>query len=124
MVFGTFDLLHEGHLFLIRHASKRGDVTVVVAESENVKRIKGRLPIETNEERMKAIQLAFPSVQVILGDKKDFLAPLKIVTPDLLILGYDQKLPPGVTETDLPCRVERAPAHRPDIFKSSLMKKR
>lgn len=124
MVFGTFDLLHEGHRFLVEEARKRGRVTVVVARASNVERIKGKPPDESDEERMAALRTAFPDVRVILGDARDFLKPLRDEQPDLLLFGYDQALPPGISEQDLPCPLERAGAFRPEIFKSSLMKKR
>ena len=44
MIFGTFDLLHPGHFFVLEEAAKRGDVTVVVARDSTVKRIKNRPP--------------------------------------------------------------------------------
>jgi FAD synthetase len=122
MVFGTFDLLHPGHRYLIDEARKRGRVTVVVARAENVKRIKGRRPDQTDEERVTAIKSAYPDVMVVLGSDGDFLAPIRTLRPDLLLFGYDQRLPPGVTESDLLCPIERAEAHRPDLFKSSLMR--
>lgn len=123
MVFGTFDLLHEGHKFLINEAKKRGDVIVIVAQSSNVKRIKGREPRESNDARVAVLATAFPDITVLLGDETNFLAPLEKYQPDLLLFGYDQKLPPNITEEDLPCKVERADAFRPEVFKSSLMKK-
>jgi FAD synthetase len=122
MVFGTFDLLHEGHKFLINEARKQGDVIVVVAQKSNVKRIKGRNPRENNDIRIAAIQAAFPDVTVILGDETNFLTPLQEYKPDLLLLGYDQKLPPNITKADILCPMERAKAFRPEVYKSSLRK--
>ena len=124
MVFGTFDLLHPGHRFLIDEARRRGNVTVVVARSENVARIKGRAPEQSDAERVRALQSAYPDIAVVLGDSGDFLKPVRETSPDLLLFGYDQKLPPGVSQEDLPCPLERASAHRPEVFKSSLMKKK
>lgn len=121
MIFGTFDFLHEGHKSLITQAKALGDVTIVVARSLNVEKIKGRMPAESEEKRTSAIREFCPSCTVVLGDSNDFLAPLRAHTPDLLLLGYDQKLPPGVAETDLPCPIRRAEALRPDIYKSSLI---
>lgn len=123
MVFGTFDRLHPGHEFVFREALKRGQVTVVVARSDNVKRIKGKLPMQPDDVRMDAIRKAFPDIRVILGDKDDFLSPVRKLKPDLILLGYDQKMPPNVQESDLSCSVERLAAFRPEEFKSSLMKK-
>jgi cytidyltransferase-like protein len=123
MVFGTFDLLHKGHLFLLREATRRGRMTVVVARSENVQRIKGLPPVQTDDERREVIEKAFPSATVILGTENDFLSPIREHKPDLLLFGYDQRLPPGVQENDLQCPIERAEAFEPQTYKSSLMKK-
>ena len=123
MVFGTFDLLHKGHLFLVGEAMRRGRVTVVVARSANVQRIKGRAPMQNDDERLAAIRRAFPSASVVLGTENDFLQPIRDYKPDLLLFGYDQRLPPGITEKDLLCPVERAEAFQPKKYKSSLMKK-
>ena len=123
MVCGTFDWFHPGHLSLIHQAKERGDVIVVVGRDVNVERIKGRVPDQNEEVRMNAVKTAVPQVKVVLGDGTDFLAPIRAYRPDLVLLGYDQQLPPGVTEESLGCRVERATAHDPDRFKSSLMRK-
>ena len=69
---------------------------------------------------MQAIQNKFPNAKVILGDSGDYLTPVRAVAPDLILLGYDQKPPPGVKEDDLLCDVERLPALEPERFKSSL----
>lgn len=123
MIFGTFDDLHPGHTFLIGEAQKRGDLTVVVAQDANVQRIKGRPPIESQEHRMAAIQSAFPSAHVVLGDAEDFLKVIRDHNPDLLLFGYDQKLPPSIAESDIDVPIERLPAFEPEVHKSSLRRK-
>ncbi|MFA6523759.1 MAG: adenylyltransferase/cytidyltransferase family protein [Candidatus Peribacteraceae bacterium] len=120
LLFGTFDHLHPGHEFLIREAMKRGSVTVVVARDMNVERIKGRLPRQSEGVRKAAIEKKYQEVTVILGDQEDFLAPVRSVYPDLILLGYDQKLPPGISEADLRIPVERIPGHETHKWKSSL----
>lgn len=119
LVFGTFDHLHPGHRFLLSESSKRGDLYVVVARDQNVEKIKGHAPDQSENDRLKAIQKAFPSSHPHLGDLEDFLAPVKEIEPDLIMLGYDQKLPPGVNEKDLPCPIERVEAFEPEKWKSS-----
>ncbi|MDD5751151.1 MAG: adenylyltransferase/cytidyltransferase family protein [Candidatus Peribacteraceae bacterium] len=123
LVFGTFDRLHPGHRFLLAEASRRGDLTVVIARDATVQRIKGRVPHEGEEERCRAIRLAFPDAQVVLGHPVDYLDPVRQIQPDLIIMGYDQALPPGVATKDFPCRVERLPAFQPERFKSSHFRK-
>ena len=125
MVFGTFDLLHPGHLFVIEQALERGDVTVVVARAENVARIKGKPPVESDDVRVAAVRIAFPAASVILGHPTDFLSPVRTIKPDVILLGYDQRLPPGITQEDLKvAKIERLKAHEPHLFKSSLKRPR
>ena len=120
LVFGTFDHLHPGHLSLLQQASDRGDMFVVIARDQNVERIKGHEPLQTEEERKRAIEEKFPDAHVVLGDSEDFLRPVRDINPDLILLGYDQRLPPGVAAKDLPCPVERLGAFHPEKYKSSL----
>ncbi|HLD71639.1 MAG TPA: adenylyltransferase/cytidyltransferase family protein [Candidatus Peribacteraceae bacterium] len=120
LVFGTFDHFHPGHHFVLSEAAKRGDLSVVIARDANVQKIKGKRPQESEEIRKKSIQDAFPDAHIFLGDEKDFLVPVRSVKPDLILLGYDQRLPPGVTESDLEASIERLPAFEPQKYKSSL----
>ena len=123
LVFGTFDHFHQGHAFLLREAEKRGDVSVVVARDATAQLIKGHPPDESQEQRLAGVKKAFPKAEVLLGDAEDYLVPVRQVKPDLILLGYDQALPPGVTMEDLPCPVERAPAFKPETYKSSRIRK-
>ena len=142
LVFGTFDHLHPGHRFLLSEASKRvcppgpasadlstssrrkrGGLHVVVARDSNVERIKGRKPDQQEGERLDAISALFPDAIAVLGDPVDFLAPIHAIKPDLILLGYDQKLPPGVKREDIPCSTERLPAFEPEKWKSSFQRK-
>lgn len=122
LVFGTFDLLHPGHRFLLAEAQKKGKLTVVVARDRNVQRIKGRFPVHDEDERLSHVRQAAPGAEVVLGDVHDFLVPVKAIDPDLILLGYDQKLPPGVREEDLPYEIERLPAFEPEKYKTSILR--
>jgi FAD synthetase len=122
LAFGTFDLLHAGHRFLLAEARKRGKLTVVVARDRNVQRIKGRFPVHDEDERASLVRGAVPDADVVLGDVDDFLAPVRAIDPDLIVLGYDQRLPPGVTEADLPYEIERLPAFEPEKYKTSILR--
>jgi FAD synthetase len=124
LLFGTFDLLHPGHHFVIREALKRGETHIVIARDANVLHIKGRKPTQSERERLETLQQTFPEANGRLGDLEDFLIPVREVKPDLILLGYDQKLPPGVREEDLSCPIERLPAFEPEKWKSSLRRRR
>ena len=121
MIFGTFDRLHPGHEFFLKEAAKRGSVTVIVARDRNVERIKGKPARENERARAAAIQESFPAFYVQLGDAEDFLTAIREINPDLILLGYDQLLPPGVDADDLPCPVECIGSFQPERFKSSLL---
>lgn len=120
MLFGTFDDLHPGHHYLLRQALERGETWVVVARDANVLRFKGRAPLQSEDVRVRAIAEAFPSIHVLLGDGDDYLSRIREIAPDVILLGYDQRLPPGVTEESLGVPVERIDAFEPHIHKSSL----
>lgn len=74
---GCFDLLHEGHLHLLKEAKKHGDILIVAVDSdENIKKLKGEnRPIKPLKERM--LTLSFL-------DMIDFVVPFT-GTPDKLI---------------------------------------
>lgn len=127
LIFGTFDHFHPGHRFVLEQAVERaqgGEVCVIVARDKNVRRIKGQEALQDEGQRMRVLQESFPSVQVLLGDPDDFLAPVRSIEPDLILLGYDQSLPPGVREEDLSWPTERLPAFQPDQYKSSLLREK
>ncbi len=120
LVFGTFDRLHPGHEFVLNEGLKRGELYVVVARDATVEHIKGSKPEQPEEERLWVIQKEFPEAHVVLGDGENYLKPVLMVGPNLILLGYDQQLPPGVRLEDLPCSIERLPAYEPESFKSSI----
>lgn len=125
LVSGTFDDLHPGHHFLLSEALRRaqsanGELWVIVGRDRNVERLKGRAALQSEDMRRQAIADAFPDAHVILGDATDFLKPVREINPDLILLGYDQKLPPHTDPTSFPWKTERLPAFEPHIHKSSL----
>ncbi len=137
MVFGVFDLFHPGHKFFLKEASQRGDfLVVVVARDENVKNRKGSLPVDKEDLRREKVERWLKktaiSGKVILG-KNDFSQRhllLKEEKPDIICLGYDQE----IDQKDLlfwdSCDilknpvVERIKPYKPEIYKSSKVKKR
>lgn len=124
MIFGTFDHLHEGHRFLVTQAKARGAVVAVVGTDPTVHTIKGRPALQSLRERVAALAHAFPDITVIPGSPKDFLEPIHAQKPDLLLFGYDQKLPPGISFDQLSCHWERAGALQPHVYKSSILSRK
>lgn len=124
LVFGTFDGLHPGHMHFLQQAQELGELHVVVAHDATVQKIKHHPPSHTQSERCKAIRQAFPDVVVIPGGTSGYLLPLQHMSPDLVCLGYDQSMPPGIEVDMIPCPVRRLLPLQPERYKSSLMRDR
>jgi FAD synthetase len=122
-VFGTFDYFHPGHEFVLTEAQKLGQLYVTVAQDATVERIKGSAPDNTLLERMNAITSAFPEAVVFAGSTTNYLDSVQMALPDLIALGYDQQLPPGITEKDLGVPTVRLEPFEPEKWKSSLLRK-
>jgi FAD synthetase len=123
LVFGTFDHLHPGHHYVLTEAGSRGDLHIVVARDATVKHVKGFLPAHDENERKSALENAYPDATVFLGHEHDYMQPVRKVQPDLIVLGYDQELPFGITENSLGCSIERLEAYEPHKYKSSILRK-
>lgn len=122
MVFGTFDILHEGHKFLFSEAKKCGEhLIVVVARDSSVLKIKGELPVNNQSVRISRVDMLGLANTVILGGKEDFFDIIRRMKPDTVCLGYDQKS--FDVEIAFP-EIEfiRIQAFKPDVYKSSLLK--
>lgn len=124
LTFGTFDHLHPGHVAYLNEAASKGDLFVIVARDAHVEQIKGVTPDQSEHDRLAALKDAFPDAQVVLGDAEDYRKPVRDINPDLIVMGYDQKLPPGVTEADVDCTILRAAPFDPEIHKSSLLRQK
>ena len=91
MAFGTFDLLHPGHINFLSQAKKHGELIVIIARDRTVKKIKGKLPLHNEKQRLGAVKSLKLASKVILGSLIDKYAAIKKYKPDIIALGYDQK---------------------------------
>ncbi len=130
MCFGTFDILHEGHKFYLREAKKLGNcLVVVVARDETVKEVKKQQPLNDENARIKNLQQLEIADKVILGNPGDKLKVVENEIPDIICFGYDQKAFTENAKEKLRQRgfnveVVRLPAYKPEVYKSSLLKKK
>ncbi len=88
---GCFDLLHRGHLFLLREARKLGDVLVVGLNSDaSARRVKGPdRPVMLEEDRVELLE-ALPCVDhVVVFDEDTPEALIRHIEPDLHVKGGD-----------------------------------
>ncbi|MBN2251507.1 MAG: FAD synthase [Candidatus Altiarchaeota archaeon] len=87
---GVFDLLHPGHVLYLEEAGKLGDrLVVIVARDETAEKRKNRI-IVPEKQRLAVVKALKPVDEAILGDAKDFYAPVQKIDPDVIVLGKDQ----------------------------------
>lgn len=130
MVFGTFDLVHLGHLSLFEQAKKHGDeLIVVVALDSTVLKTKGRKPFFDEQQRLKMIQALRIVDKAVLGNPEDFYKVINEEKPDVICLGYDQKffvdkLQDKIKEFGLQTRIIRLKPFLSETYKSSKIRER
>lgn len=128
LLFGTFDGLHEGHKYLLREAKKMGDrVVVVLALDEVVKRLKGRPPKHTYEERFATLDREGLADGIIPSDEiEGTYSVVQSIQPDIVVFGYDQQelqrdLTDYLQKTNKNIRTVTLAAFEPERYKSSLI---
>lgn len=119
---GTFDYLHPGHIDFLKQAKALGDeLIVIVARDENVRKIKGVTPEHEDIRKRHLEETGIPDTVVLGNIKKDPLDILNELSPDIIALGYDQRVSEENIKAVLPeCQVVRLKSFHPDLFKSSL----
>ncbi|MFQ6123412.1 MAG: adenylyltransferase/cytidyltransferase family protein [Candidatus Heimdallarchaeota archaeon] len=93
--FGTFDVLHLGHLRYLEAAKRLGgthsELIVVVARDSSVKEIKGRAPVFPEQHRVTLVAELKPVDRAVLGDEDpDKFKIIETLKPHILAIGYDQ----------------------------------
>jgi len=125
MAFGSFDVLHKGHYFLLDTAQKQGELTIIVALDSTIEKLKGNKPHYTQTKRVKHLQSKYPNVTVVLGREKDKMYWVKKVKPDLFVLGYDQSAFVSKLKTyakSHECKIDVLSSYKAYKYKSSKVK--
>ncbi|WP_036257321.1 D-glycero-beta-D-manno-heptose-7-phosphate kinase [Methylocapsa aurea] len=88
---GCFDLLHPGHISLIRQAAETCDRLIMALNSdESVRRLKGpSRPVQDEIARAAVIGAIKGVSAVVLFDEDTPLELLKVLQPDILVKGAD-----------------------------------
>jgi rfaE bifunctional protein nucleotidyltransferase chain/domain len=88
---GCFDLLHRGHIYLLREAKALGDLLVVAINSDqSVKLIKGPTrPILSESDRLQLIASMEMVNYVLLFDEPNPYNVISILRPNILVKGGD-----------------------------------
>jgi len=128
MVFGTFDMVHIGHVDFFRQAralAKRPHLIVSIARDSVVKRVKGS-PSRRNESERRALLERNTLVdEVVLGQEDGYIEHIIDAKPSIIALGYDQKgeyvdrLEQDLMNARLKIKVVRLKAFEPEKYKTS-----
>lgn len=126
IAFGSFDILHEGHINYLKQAKKYGKLIVVVARDSNIEKFKGRKPRNNEQKRLEKLKALDFVDEAVLG-KENIFDVLDEFRPDFICLGYDQttaseeKIKEEMEKRNLRARIVRLSPYREDIYKSSKM---
>ncbi|MBU0635507.1 FAD synthase [Candidatus Micrarchaeota archaeon] len=130
LAFGTFDLLHPGHLYYLGNARKQGKkLVVIVARDANVLFFKKKKPVNNEKTRLLVVQSLKEVDKAVLGQRSNFFDIIKKFNPETIALGYDQwpgrkKLVQYLKDNTIPVRIVRLPAFKSRFFKSHHIKNR
>jgi len=128
MCAGTFDVIHPGHLYFLSEAKKCGDkLIVVVARDETSERMKGKKPVHNEKIRLEQVRSLKIVNEAVLGNKGNIFQIVEEINPNVICLGYDQKVLKQELEDELKKRniksdVIRIGSYMPHLYKSSKMK--
>jgi D-beta-D-heptose 7-phosphate kinase/D-beta-D-heptose 1-phosphate adenosyltransferase len=90
---GTFDVLHLGHIRLLKHAASLGDLRVGIDTDQRVKRLKGEgRPFNNLGERIEFLSaLKFVKDIVTYTTDTELENHIKNYAPDIMVKGSDWK---------------------------------
>jgi cytidyltransferase-like protein len=95
-VSGCFDMLHSGHLAFLQAAAAYGDLYVALGSDATVYKLKGRVPVNNQDERLYMMQSVGCVKQAFISSGSgmlDFEPELRLVRPDLFIVNEDGNIP-------------------------------
>lgn len=130
MAFGTFDGVHKGHLDFFRQAKEMAQdsyLIISIARDRNVLRIKGKLPVFTERQRMALVRESPHVDKVVLSGMRDHIPHILRERPGIIALGYDQKeyvrnLKQELLVRRLAPKIKRLKPFKKEIYKNRLLK--
>ncbi len=95
-VSGCYDLLHSGHVEFFQQAAKYGDLYVAIGSDQTVFDLKGRKPINSEQERLFMVQSVKCVHQAMISRGSgilDFLPEFLEIKPDVFVVNEDGHTP-------------------------------
>lgn len=129
MCFGTFDLLHLGHLNYFQQAKKYGDYLIVVIARDETKKKQNKEVLFSEEERLKLIENLKTVDEAVMGHMEDHFKIIEEKNPDVICLGYDHKIDNGklkekLASLNLHPEIIRAKPYKSSRHKSTLLREK
>ncbi|MDI6721308.1 MAG: adenylyltransferase/cytidyltransferase family protein, partial [Candidatus Aenigmarchaeota archaeon] len=87
---GKFNMIHPGHIFLLKFAKRQGDRFVVVLAHDSRNKRDYAQKAKLRKAMLDQLKLVD---KVVIGDNKNFMKVVCREKPDVIVLGYDQKIP-------------------------------
>tara|TARA_Y100001937_G_C7055984_1_gene301426 strand:+ start:399 stop:824 length:426 start_codon:yes stop_codon:yes gene_type:complete len=120
---GTFDLLHAGHVLMLKEIKEQCDYLIVGIQTDPSFRPGKNTPIQSIDERKLQLEAVRFVDQIVQYDtEEDLVDLLKMTKPDLRFVGMDWKDNPNLTGGDLPIEIRYN--SRDHGFSSSELRKR
>ena len=98
IVNGTFDILHRGHIELLRYASELGSLLVCIDTDQRVQELKGTDRPINNQEDRKFMLESLNCVDWVktFDSEQDLINIIKDYNPDIMVKGSDYRGKPIV----------------------------
>ncbi len=128
--FGTFDIVHRGHVHFLTQAARYGtELFVVVSRDDRRAALTGRPPVHNQKERIAVVQALRVVTRAVAGHPTDILYHIKKIKPQVVVLGHDQKFGVDVLQTwasaqKMPVKIVRLKPFQRTRYATSHIKKR
>ena len=122
---GSMDLLHAGHLLMLKECKSQCDYLIVGLHTDpTLDRLEKNKPIETLEERRIRLEGCRYVDEIVTYDtEEDLYNLLKKINPDIRFMGADWKDKPNYSRDKLP-EMKVVYNSRDHSFSSSSLRKR
>jgi rfaE bifunctional protein nucleotidyltransferase chain/domain len=90
---GAFDILHIGHIKLLKHAAAMGHLRVGIDTDDRIKELKGPTrPFNCFKDREEfLLSLRFVDDVVSFGTEEELIDQIKLYQPHIMVIGSDYK---------------------------------
>ncbi|MHB2025823.1 MAG: adenylyltransferase/cytidyltransferase family protein [Elusimicrobiota bacterium] len=92
---GCFNRLHRAHILMLEAARALGTQLIVVLANDAHNRKSNAVSAPIRARRLRKLNIAD---RIIIGSSDGFAQTLRRIHPDIVALGYDQKLPDQETQ--------------------------